>query len=168
MYPEERNIDISDLHFTIKKFSTIFFGAEKFGSKTESRTLRSARVLISATSPLSHGTIDYFMCHKLTVNGMEREHYFACVRWFKRHPRNQCLGSFNTLCVWDANNFEPRASSYFLPVYRIHSLSNGAYLTLDNVKQCKTYGSLPYSTQCHYFTSQLLTSIYIHMLLFFF
>ena len=65
---------------------------------------------------------------------MEREHYFACVRWFKRHPRNQCLGSFNTLCVWDANNFEPRASSYFLPAYRIHSLSNGAYLTLDNVK----------------------------------
>ena len=40
----------------------------------------------------------------------------------------------NTLCVWDANNFEPRASSYFLPVYWIHSLSNGAYLTLDNVK----------------------------------
>ena len=134
LYPEERNIDIGDLHFTIKKFSTIFVGAEKFGSKAESRTLRSARVLISATSPLSHGTIDYFMCHKLTVNGMEREHYFACVRWFKRHPRNQCLGSFNTLCVWDANNFEPRASSYFLPVYRIHSLSNGAYLTLDNVK----------------------------------
>ena len=134
LYPEERNIDIGDLHFTIKKFSTIFVGAEKFGSKAESRTLRSAKVLISATSPLSHGTIDYFMCHKLTVNGMEREHYFACVRWFKRHPWNQCLGSFNTLCVWDANNFEPRASSYFLPVYRIHSLSNGAYLTLDNVK----------------------------------
>ncbi|CAH3138606.1 unnamed protein product [Pocillopora meandrina] len=21
------------------------------------------------------------MCHKLTVNGTEREHYFACVRW---------------------------------------------------------------------------------------
>ena len=34
----------------------------------------------------------------------------------------------------DANNFEPRASSYFLPVYRIHSLFAGAYLTLDNVK----------------------------------
>ena len=143
LYPEERNIDIGDLHFTIKKFSTIFVGAERFGSKAESRTLRSAKVLaswhsaeglISATSPLSPGIIDYFMCHKLTVNGTEREHYFACVRWLKKHPWNQCLGSFNTLCVWDANNFEPRASSYFLPVYRIHSLSNGAYLTLDNVK----------------------------------
>ena len=160
LYPEERNIDISDLHFTIKKFSTIFVGAEKFGSKAESRTLRSARVLISATSPLSHGTIDYFMCHKLTVNGMEREHYFACVRWFKRHPRNQCLESFNTLCVWDANNFEPRASSYFLPVYWIHNLSNGAYLTLDNVKLMAVC-LIPRSATI------LLASIYIHMLLFF-
>ena len=133
LYPEERNIDIGDLHFTIKKFSTIFVGvvgAEKFGSKAESRTLRSARVLaswhgaeglISATSPLSPGVTDFLMCHKLTVNGTEREHYFACVRWFKKHPWNQCLGSFNTLCVWDASNFEPRASSYFLPVYRIQS-----------------------------------------------
>ena len=143
LYPEERNIDIGDLHFTIKKFSTIFVGAERFGSKAESRTLRSVKVLaswhsaeglISATSPLSPGIIDYFMCHKLTVNGTEREHYFACVRWFKKHPWNQCLGSFNTLCVWDANNFEPRASSYFFPVYRIPSLFTGAYLTLDNVK----------------------------------
>ena len=41
LYPGERNIDIGDLHFTIKKFSTIFVGAEKFGSKAESRTLRS-------------------------------------------------------------------------------------------------------------------------------
>ena len=90
--------------------------AEKFGSKAESRTLRSARVLaswhgaeglISATSPLSPGIIDYFMCHKLTVNGTEREHHFACVRWFKKHPWNPT---------------------------RIHSLFTGAYLTLDNVK----------------------------------
>ena len=93
-----------------------------------------AEGLIRATSPLSPGITDYFMCHKLTVNGTEREHYFACVWWFKRHPWNQCLGSFNTLCVWDANNFEPRALSYFLPIYRIHSLFTGAYLTLDNVK----------------------------------
>ena len=80
LYPEERNIDIGDHHFTIKKFSTIFVRAEKFGSKTESRTLRSAKLLaswhsaeglISATSPLSPGIIDYFMCHKLTVNGTE-------------------------------------------------------------------------------------------------
>ena len=26
------------------------------------------------------------MCHKLTVDGVEREHYFAHVRWFKKHP----------------------------------------------------------------------------------
>ena len=143
LYPAELNIDIGDLHFTIKKFSSIFVGAEKFGSKAESQSLRSARVLaswhsgeglISATSPLSPGIVDYFMCHKLIINGMEREHYFACVRWFKKHPSNQCLGSFNTLCLWDANNFESRSSSYFLPVSRIHSLFTGACLTIGSVK----------------------------------
>ena len=46
LYPG-RIIDISDLHFSIKKFSSIFVGANKFGSRAESRTSRSARVLAS-------------------------------------------------------------------------------------------------------------------------
>ena len=50
LYPEIRNIDIGDLHFTIKKFSSICIGSEKFGSKGASRNLRSARVL-------AHGTL---------------------------------------------------------------------------------------------------------------
>ena len=102
LYPEERNIDIGDLHFTIKKFSTIFVGAEKFGSKAESRTLRSARVLaswhsaeglISATSPLSPGIIDFFMCHKLTVNGTERALFCLC-SVFQEASLEPMLGKF--------------------------------------------------------------------------
>ena len=63
LYPGERNIEICDLHFTVEKFSSIFVGAEKFGSKAESRSLRSAKLLaswhdgegqISVTSPLFH------------------------------------------------------------------------------------------------------------------
>jgi len=86
LYPGERNIEICDLHFTVKKFSSIFVDVEKFGSKAESRSLRSAKLLaswhdgegqISATSPLFPGIVDYFMCHKLTVDGVDREHYFA-------------------------------------------------------------------------------------------
>ena len=142
LYPGE-NIHISDLHFTIKKFSSIFVGAEKFGSKAECRSLRSARLLaswhssegqISAASPLSPGILDYFMCHKLTVNGVDQEHYFAYVRWFKKHPQKQCLGNFRSLCVWKASNFEPRAANCYLPVHRIHSLFTGAYLSVDKVK----------------------------------
>ena len=143
LYPGENNIDISDLHFTIKKFSSISVGVEKFGSKAESRSLRSAKLLaswhgddgeISATSSLSPGIVDYFMCHKLTVDGVEREHYFAYVRWFKKHPLKQRLGNFNSLCVWDASNFEPKAANCFLPVHRIHSLFTGAHLSVGEVK----------------------------------
>ena len=143
LYPGEINIDICDLHFTIKKFSSIFVGTEKFGSSAESRSLRSARLLtswhdgegqISAESPLFPGIVSYFMCHKLTVDGVEREHYFAYVRWFKKHPHKQCLGNFNSLCVWDGSNFEAKAPNRFLPVHRIHSLFTAAYVVVDEVK----------------------------------
>ena len=73
---------------------------------------------------------DYFMCHKLTVDGVDREH----VRWLKKHPHKQCLGNFNSLCVWDGSNFEARAPNCFLPVHRIHSLFAGAYLFDDEAK----------------------------------
>ena len=104
LYPE-RIIDINDLHFTVKKFSSILVGAEKFGSKAESRTSRSARVLaswnseghISATSTLSPGIIEYFISHKVTMDGVAREHYFACVKWFKQHRDYKRLDNFNTL-----------------------------------------------------------------------
>ena len=33
LYPEERNIDIGDLHFTIKKFSTIFLVQKSLAPK---------------------------------------------------------------------------------------------------------------------------------------
>lgn len=45
LYPG-RIIDINDLHFSIKKFSSIFVGAEKFGSRAESRTSKSAKYLL--------------------------------------------------------------------------------------------------------------------------
>ena len=143
LYPHIKNISVSGLHNTIKKFASIFLGSEKFGSKAETRSLRSARVLASwnssnglirATAQLSPGIVDYFMCHKVNIDGMEREHYFAYVRWFKKHPHKHCLGSFNSLCVWDSNNFESRGPSCFLPVHRIHSLFTGAHIFVDNFK----------------------------------
>lgn len=151
--PHIKNISVSGLHNTIKKFASIFLGAQKFGSKSETRSLRSAPVLASwnssnglirATAPLSPGIVDYFMCHKVNIDGMEREHYFAYVRWFKKHPHKHCLGSFNSLCVWDSNNFESRGPSCFLPVHRIHSLFTGAHISVD---------SLPNSPPCQYFSS---------------
>ena len=81
----------------------------------KSRTSRSARVLASwnddegnicSTSALSPGIIDYFFAHQLTMVGIDREHYFACVQWFKQHPVYKHLGNFTTLDVWDSRNFE--------------------------------------------------------------
>ena len=75
MYSEDNAVNICNLYVIVKRFSSICVGAEKYGSKAECRYLRRARVLaswnggdgqISATSPLSPGLVEYFMCHKLT------------------------------------------------------------------------------------------------------
>ena len=118
LYPGERNIEICDLHFTVKKFSSIFVGAEKFGSKAESRSLRSAKLLaswhdgegqISATSPLFPGIVGYFMCHRLTLMVWTGNIILLMSGGSKKHPHKQCLGNFNSLCVWDGSNFEASA-----------------------------------------------------------
>ena len=142
MYPDHTNICLDDIQLTVKKFGSLLLGAERFGSKIECRNLRTARILaswhaadgsVSSTSPLSPGIVDYYISHKLHVNGMQREHYFAFVRWFKKHTRKQCLGTFNTLPVYHASKFEQFGSSCFLPVHRIHSLFTGATLSIDSV-----------------------------------
>ena len=74
------------------------------------------------------------MCHKLIIDGAEREHYFAFVRWFNKHPQTPCVGTFSTLSVWDGKNFEPRSCNSFLPVHRIHSLFTGGFVYLNSVK----------------------------------
>ena len=75
MYPEEMSVSLVDIHVAIKKYSSIFVGAEKYGSKAECRSLRSARVLaswhdgvghISSTSPLSLGIVDYYSTCAIT------------------------------------------------------------------------------------------------------
>ena len=122
LYPG-RIIDISDLHFSIKKFSSIFVGAEKFGSRAENRTSKSARVLaswnndegnISSTSALSPEIIDCFFAYQVTTDGIDRKHYFACVQWFKQHPVYKRLGNFTNLDAWYSRNFESgMPSRYF-------------------------------------------------------
>ena len=142
MYPDNTNICLDDIPLTVKKFTSLLLGTERFGSKGECRNLRTARILaswhagdgsVSSTSSLSPGIVDYYILHKFHLNGMEREHYFAFVRWFKKHPRKQCLGTFKTLPVWHATMFERNGTSCFLPVHRIHSLFTGATLFIDNV-----------------------------------
>ena len=143
LYPRERNIEIWDLHFTVKKFSSIFVGAEKFGSKADSRSLGSAKLLaswhdgegqISATSPLFPGIVDYFMCHRLTLMVWTGNIILLMSGGSKKHPHKQCFGNFNSLCVWDGINFEASAPNCFLPVHRIHSLFPWAYLFVDEAK----------------------------------
>ena len=106
-------------------------------------TSRSARVLaswnddesnISSTSTLSPGIINCFFAHQVTMDGVDREHYFACVQWFKQHPVYKRLGNFTTLDVWGSRNFESGMPSRYLPVHRIHSLFTGANFSIENVR----------------------------------
>ena len=78
--------------------------------------------------------MDYYIYHRLTLNGVEREHYFAFTRLVKKHPNKHNLGCLNKLPMWDATNFEKIRPASFLPVHLIHSLFTRTTLSADIVK----------------------------------
>ena len=72
-------------------FGSIIIGREKFGSKHECRSLRSARITaswtdnhgsISPESVVQLGKVDYFIQHTLKIASQSQQHVFALVDWY--------------------------------------------------------------------------------------
>jgi len=83
--------DITCLAKTVRRFGNIFIGTEKFGSRFECRSLRSARIiakwddnegLISPCAGLRPGRVDCFIQHTLKIGLQCQQHVFALVDWY--------------------------------------------------------------------------------------
>ena len=80
------------------------------------------------------GVVQYFFKHSVVLyNGQtstkhRMEHFFACIYWKERHPREDWFGISATVCV---NMFEPLSTCNFVPVQRIASKCAHCVLDVD-------------------------------------
>ena len=118
---------ISCLAKTVRRFGSIIIGPEKFGSKLECRSLKSARIivswtdnqgLISSCAGLRPGKVDCFVQHTLKIDSQSQQQAFALVDW---HAEDECKDKYGKpVEIWK-KTFIPRGPSRFLPVPRIFS-----------------------------------------------
>ena len=119
--------DTSCLAKTVRRFGSIFIGAEKFGSRLECRSLRSARIiaswidnggLISPCAGLRPGRVDCFIQRTLKIGLQSQQHVFALVDWYVEDESKDKYGK--PVEIW-RKGFLPGGPSRFLPVPRIFS-----------------------------------------------
>ena len=127
MYPD-KSITSNGMNQLIRKFGRITVGTTAFGSKMETRSVRSSRILASwhskngsinvQTFSLIPGIVRSFFKHAVNLEELSVDHTFACVRWCKE-DQNICeIG--NPVQMWSAE-YEEGGPSCFIPVQRIHS-----------------------------------------------
>ena len=111
----------------MRRFGNIFIGPEKFGSRLECRSLRSARIiakwadnegLISPCAGLRPGRVDCFIQHTLKIGLQSQQHVFALVDWYVEDESKDKYGK--PVEIW-RKGFLPGGPSRFLPVPRIFS-----------------------------------------------
>lgn len=123
----------------MRRFGSIIIGPEKFGSKHECRSLRSARITacwtdnhgsISPESGVRPGKVDYFIQHTLKIASQSQQHVFAPVDWYiEDESKNKYSKPVE---VWK-KSFLPGGPSRFLPVSRIHSKFVFASVAVDKL-----------------------------------
>ena len=93
---------------TVRRFGSIIIGPEKFGSKLECRSLRSARIIaswtdnhgiISPNAVLWPGRVDCFIQHTLKVGSQSQQHVFALVDWYTEDESKDKYGK--PVEVWE-------------------------------------------------------------------
>lgn len=130
---------ISSLAKTVRRFGSIIIGQEKFGSRLECRSLRSARVVaswtddrgqISPCAELRPGRVDCFIQHTIKIGEQCQQHVFALVDWYCKDEDKDKYGK--PVEIW-RKAFLPGGPSRFLPVARIYSKFVIASSYEDNV-----------------------------------
>lgn len=128
MYPS-KTIQMDNLSEVIRKYGHIFLIGERFGSKMDCRTLRSANVLANwrgsdgniLIQPDSFGLkpckIDFYFSHVLDLDGTSIRHFFAKVTWYKEYVERTKYG--NNMQIWHYKKYSSVHGSCFVPVQRI-------------------------------------------------
>lgn len=127
---------------TVKKFSSISLGNQRYGSKLECRSLRSARILASwadeehvKLDSLSFvaGCVLFYFSHSVKLDGKFVEHVFACTVWHKADEDPDHFG--NPTKTWKLNKYVAHGSSRFLPVQRIYCRYSAAETLIGGEKK---------------------------------
>lgn len=112
---------------TVRRFGSVVIGPEKFGSKLECRSLKSARIVASWTDDhglirpaagLRPGKVDCFVQHTLEFGSESQQHVFALVDWYTEDENKDKYGK--PIEIW-RKTFLPGGPSRYLPVTRILS-----------------------------------------------
>ena len=133
MYPELPRLEDHKCPRLIKRYKSLRVGQEKFGSRADSHSNRSARILARwltsdggvslSEDVLRPGLVANYISHSILLNGTLTVHLFAIVRWHKKAHSTSNLRE-----LWLDTQFESGGASAFLPVQRIHSRLAAGYV----------------------------------------
>lgn len=142
LYPDKQ-ITRTDLSETIKGYSTVKIGNQRFSSKMECRSLRSSRIYASRTAKEGDlnltdlafwaGCVLCYFSHSIKLDGKFVQHVFARVLWHKADENADRFG--NPTKTWKLNDHVPNGPSRFLPVQRIHCRYAAAETEVDGEKK---------------------------------
>ncbi|XP_031557633.1 uncharacterized protein LOC116294219 [Actinia tenebrosa] len=122
------NLTIDSLSSIARKYAYAYLGSEKFGSKKDSKSLRSSRVIASwanddgtiNTSSLARpGQVKFYILHSLTIDGNTRQFALACISWYKKDEEAKIYGKPTQ--VWRCKEIDPPGPAVFMPAQRIFS-----------------------------------------------
>ena len=127
MYPDQ-TIEFNSIGEVARKYSSVTLAGEKFGSKHECRSLRSARVMaswagkdgaVNAKSRMRPAQVKFYMMHCLKREDKYEKHIFACVNWYSEDAEKEFYRS--PVEVWKRKEFDVPGPACFIPVQRLYS-----------------------------------------------
>ena len=85
---------------TVRRFESVIIGSEKFGSKLDCRSLRSARIIATWTDHEGSisGSADCYIQHTVKMGSERWQHVFALVNWYSEDENKDKYG--NPVEVW--------------------------------------------------------------------
>ena len=137
----ERDIELAHLAEGIQKFGAIKLSSITYGSKMQSRGIRSSKILASWPDNgqvlqdrfvCLLGPLRYYFRHSVQLGGEHLSHFFSCIRWYIPHEESTTLYG-NPIMVYK-NKFYPGGPSAFMPVQRIFSRFTLAEVDVEGQK----------------------------------
>ena len=134
-------INADDLARTAKKYSSVFWGNDTYGSSSSFRCKNYKTVMAKWANDTSDveadfvgqrpGKVLHYIVHSLQVDDTIKTHLLAVVEWFKK---SECdLGYQHPVSVWQ-NRTQNNGPAMFLPIQRISGKCAWALVKQGNQK----------------------------------
>ena len=142
MYPNY-DAQLFDLGESYRRIGSVTIAGEKFGSKVECRTLRSARVMAlwvdqgghinTASQHVRPGHVKFYFVHTVKIENTYLQHLFACVQWCCKQEESRRPYK-RPIEVWQHKKYEQPGPASFIPVQRIYCKFASASLKADGTQ----------------------------------